>query len=304
VFFTRCTSGSPYVVEVPGSYNVSTLSANVEGADISFRGTAGTSAIVGNGAWGTPAGFSVAARETVTFDGVAFSTPDYIRTAAGTTLRVLNGGSLLSNREMWIEGADSVVEARGGSTVGTIGWGVDLYGPRARIIVDDSTLQATGNSVYLAGHDGAVDNVVEFHGDHPRLVARGIAAGTSVTDASSVNVPTLLFFVPENGYAEAPVQRTSNENNVLNGANALDIKVEIARESPLFRTGRVRDVPLVAWNLGILADAIDTGDQPRPRNTRIYWTYGAGASTTPDGNNPTGLRASLVGNGSTVLFLR
>lgn len=311
VRFTRCTSGEPYVVSVPGAYNVNVLIIGANDADITFLGSGGeTSRIQSNRSYDDYVpGFGLSEGDSVTFDGVYFDTPDCCRIPDRATLRLLNGATFQVHREIWMYGADALIDAHGDSLVCVADWSFQLYGPRGRVVLDDSTLQVNNNQAYIAHASGAISNVVEFAGTHPKLIARGLtAAGDGGANADNTTPPELVFHVPAEGYAEAPIQRMTDQN-VVQGADKQYIKIVIAKDSPFFSGGKEAIVPLIAWKYGILASRLDLSNQPKPAQTSFFWTYGKDVltdptATTPDGSNPTGLWATLKGCGATVILFR
>ena len=129
------------------------------------------------------------------------------------------------------------------------------------------------DNVYVAQASGGGGGTVELYGHGAMTVTSEFRGSTSAANVIDTQVN---FFVPEAGYAVAPLVGTSV--NPFGGGETMDIttkiRLAVPMESPLFRTQGKREVPLVSWPSGITTNRIAFEACPRNRSASyLYYTY-------------------------------
>jgi hypothetical protein len=124
---------------------------------------------------------------------------------------------------------------------------------------------------------------------------------------------TLSFSVPKDGWTagvDSPVYanylRGTSDNKMFAWRSAgkeVPVILEVAKDSPLLKSGRRRTVQLLEWNAGIDVKNVTLTDR---KGVHMYWTYGfPQVRTTPNSADevPTGVAADIVGRGGDTMLL-
>ena len=290
---------NPTVVTLPGTYAVGTLDFGTANSDITFTAVDAETGILSAGRFAMQSGTHFTVHSARVENGTLWSVP------TGVRCYVLDEGFLYVNHDggegIHFSYGDIRCELRGHSTLQSIGH-ISTDGPDVRIVIDDSTLRDDFYFVPARGAN-AVSNVVEFLGEAPKFTIAGACTPAWDAPATKHDI-TFLFHVPENGYAEAPIERVGS-NKIFAGENQHGAKVrfEIAADSPVFQSGHAAiDVPLLSWTTyGIYSDLVELEEQPRPALASLYYKWGDALSG--DGR-PNAIWATLKGCGATVILLR
>ena len=257
--FKNCTANNPVVVIVDGNYTCGTFKCYGSAAsDIAFVGTGvATSGLTGGGYGQTKIASDSTLefrdmsltlngdwellrdtdRTNVTFrlSGVTGSTTGYFALAAGyCRAEFLNGTDFTGGMKFNIGGTNTVV------------------------VIDDSTIRANGSPYgFIFNADSHNWGGMEFHfrGKAPQMLSS--KSFFPFSHHPDIN-HQLIFEVPIGGYAEAPIQFTS-DSKMFNGGHATaDYHVIISPDSPAFkRSGeKLENVPLIYAKAGF--DLTDT----------------------------------------------
>ena len=293
--FKNCTV--PTVVTISGTVVVDVIqNQNNNALDLTFRRdpNAETARIQCWATWWDGFGDS-----SVTIDGVYYYCHDgkYMNLAS---LKVTNGATFETAQETQWHKSGAVLEVSNGSLWWQTDWTLSMTGTGSKFILDDSTFRSKGE-LWCPRNSGGVSNVVEVRGANPVFDCTGFVAGR---DSQSDSGPTIVFFVPEDGYATAPFSRANGGSFNLK----LPVNIVVDPSSPALHAGykRIR-TKLIDYPKGSIqaTNDISFAQQPRANLLSYSYTYGTDYAAEPatEGALPTALWIDIPKR-PTVLYVR
>lgn len=293
--FSRCTA-STNIVHIDGIYSINRVEISATGLDLTFQGTSQEESRLS----APTESFNLAANQTLRVAGAYVYTKN-VNFNNNSSVILTDAAYLYSITECVLGATDTTIAVSDDSTFFIRDYLLRMNGTRPTLRLHNGTFQQQGTFAPNSNSQ-AVGTLVEFSGTRPYLNPAYInpseQTGTPIANAEH---PLFRFIIPAEGFEPGP--RIYLQNGTFPSTTRIPIRIEIAADSPWFQGGSTRTFQLVQAK-SILVDAIDLADQPRPNNTRFYYTYGANASTEPDGNAPTGLWVEASGIGPTILYFR
>ncbi|MBQ6137336.1 MAG: DUF2341 domain-containing protein [Kiritimatiellae bacterium] len=226
----------------------------------------------------------------ITLDGVALTCGSY-HVYHDASLTMLNGASLSTRWEFLVDGENASLYVGDGCELnqrGVDGNRFQLSGEKASIVVSNGLVRA--KSLRLgARNDSDTGNVgktpagIRFEGNSPRLVISG-EANIPLDIGSDIAV---VFCIPENGYASAPIAKDSTSNRAFaDRASSIEhgLAFSIDEKSPYLAVRTKFRQPLVDWTYNntayeVNADAISLAEMKYAPTARMYFTPEEGGAT-------------------------
>ncbi|MBQ6339509.1 MAG: hypothetical protein IJI36_10215, partial [Kiritimatiellae bacterium] len=306
--------GTVATIAVPGKYrynnwNVARSNLDVtfvgEGADVSGFGSSNDN--MGGGTfkncnW-TFAGVSLKEK-----DGVNFGDPNNPGSCYNSTLRFIDGATASFGNAITVAGSNMWISVESGAVLAFRSNGPALEAKDGGIRLDGGTIDAARIWTDFNWNQ-TTNQAILVSGAAPRIALTGVFSNSSDDgDKNLQNADTsFIFSVPPEGW-RTPVIESENEESMfgaMNGTPAADYVIAIDPNSPIFKTGRIRTVTLVAWKGGIDTNHV-TLVAP-PQGATLFYTYGWPSVLTEPasaGDAPTGIAANLVGVGGTRITIR
>lgn len=236
---------------------------------------------------------------TVTIDGINHWCHDgkYMNLAY---LKVTNGATFETAQETQWHKSGAVLEVSKGSLWLQTDWTLSMTGDGSKFILDDSTFRSKGE-IWCPRNNLGSNNIIEVRGENPAFDCTGFVAGR---DSQSESGPTIVFFVPENGYATAPFSRA-------NGGSfnpKLPMNIVVDPSSPAMRVAKKRvQTKLIDYPKGYIQaiNNISFAAQKRAGTISYRYTYGTDYAAEPatEGALPTALWIDIVQR-PTVIVIR
>ena len=228
-----------------------TFRGTVEGAAIGYPETAG----FGDGQYDLT---------HITLDGVSLACGSY-HVQPNSSLTMLNGAYLYTHWETTIAGENASLFVGNDCELYQYGRDGDRFqfsGENASIVISNGLVRA--KSLRLgARNDGDTGNVgktpagIRFEGSSPRLLISGEA---KIPLDIGADIP-VVFSIPENGYASAPIAKDSTSNNAFadrTSSIAHGLAFSIDMKSPYLTVKSKFRQPLVDWTYDNTAYAVNT----------------------------------------------
>ena len=110
-------------------------------------------------------------------------------------------------------------------------YGIREFGSNNHITISNGTFRATAECNLPRVEDGSpitTNNVVEFHGETPRLIGYGCALNFNSRDVEGKNLMKnnyIRFTVPKDGYSKTtpPLETTDGKNIVIQAGNFITL---------------------------------------------------------------------------------
>ena len=280
-------------VHLDGVYTVDSLNINIANFALSFigSGTNDSSLVVqGDG------NVNLGAGESLLLDGAALDVYK-LPPASGSSIRLQNAAYLGIRADRIMDSTNERIELAGGSVM-YVKTGFRQRNSNNVLRIEDATFTTPGNFCPSDFNNSKVI-VTEFAGTRPVLSAYQVRPADNSKPTSGIQ-PVFRFEIPAAGYEVVPIVQNRN----FPATTGIPIHFEVPADAGCFSVAGTARFKLVALTAGNIQTAgIDFADQPRPEQTRFYYTYGANDSLEPSGN-PTGLWVEIKGNGATVILFR
>jgi len=146
-------------------------------------------------------------------------------------LEVINGGKLIIKSSTFGFGTKDRSSITVGDSSEMEVYGIREFGSNNHITISNGTFRATAECNLPRVEDGSpitTNNVVEFHGETPRMIGYGCAINFNSRDVEGKNLIKnnfIHFVVPKDGYSETtpPLETTGDKNIVIQAGNFITL---------------------------------------------------------------------------------
>ena len=202
----------------------------------------------------------------ITLDGVALTCGSY-HIYHDSSLEMLNGASLDTRWEFLVDGENASLYVGDGCLVnqrGVDGNRFQFSGENASIVISNGLVRANSFR-FGARNDSDTGNVgktpagIRFEGESPRLLLTNYA---NIPLDIGADIP-VVFCIPANGYASAPIAKDSDANRTFADRSASvthGLSFSVDRASPFFGQTDIGKLtqPLVDWTYNNTAYGVNT----------------------------------------------
>ena len=309
VMFPNATTNT---VHVPGKYRFSGWSlGDNNGTDVTFVGNgADVSGLTGNmmGGGMKNCNLTFAALSITEDNGFEIGQASDFGKGRNTTVTFSDGADAYFKGWLALSGRDMNIAVLDGATLRfSVSNGLANASASGGLRLDNGTVR--GHYVYTDyGSANTTNQWFAISGAAPRIELAASFRNSRNEAAYLQNADTsFLFTVPEDGWKNPVIYSEAEEGMFAGmlGDGAGGYVLAIDPNSPIFWTGRIRTVTLVAWKGGIDTNHVTLVEPPK--SATLFYSYGW-PSVLDEPENvddlPTGIRAKVPGTGAFRLFLR